>query len=281
MAQADEQKSEVRYVLVTGASSGIGESCCREIVNMNSTLEKEKKFRYVVIGTGRKKDKLDTLATELNKDCGKDSPNFISFVFDLADTAKLQSDFWKEVEKHTKFFHVIINNAGFGEFGGLLGSTFENITKMINVNVMALTFIMQSGLQKMVANMKADDKTQGFIINISSIAGHVTTRGVSGPYCGTKHYVRALTEGVRKEIAENKDKIKQNIHIGMISPGFVKTGFALVATKGNQEAADGFEKAIGGVLLSKDIANSVVFIMSQAPNSNICDIIVRPRTQGI
>ena len=276
---ADDEKLESRYVLVTGASSGIGESCCREIINTNEK-NKEKKFRYVVIGTGRKKEKLDALATELNKGCPKDAPNFISFVFDLADTDKLEKDFWKEVEKHTKFFHVIINNAGFGEFGGLLGSKFGDIMKMINVNVVALTFIMQSGLQRMIANMKANDNTQGFIINISSIAGHITTRGISGPYCGTKHYVRALTEGVRKEIAENKDKIKQNIHIGMVSPGFVKTEFAIRATKGNQQMVDGLMKQYG-FLYSKDIASNVVYMMSQGPHANICDIIIRPREQAM
>ena len=284
MAQAaDEQKLECRYVLVTGASSGIGECCCREIIKMNSTLEKERKFRYVVIGTGRKKEKLDALASELNKDCDATGdndivPNFISFVFDLGDINKLEKDFWKEVEKYTKFFHVIINNAGFGAYGGLLGSKFSEIHSMLNVNMVALTYIMQTGLERMVSNMKVNDDTQGFIINISSILGHVVLGGTSGPYAATKHYVHALTEGARKEIAENKDKIKQNIHIGMISPGVVKTGFAIRARKGNQEAVDNLFKN-AGYLESKDIADSVVFMLKQAPNVNVCDIIVRPRVQ--
>ena len=128
--------------------------------------------------------------------------------------------------------------------------------------------------------MKVNDSTQGFIINISSIVGHIVSRGPSGPYSATKHYVRALTEGVRKEIAENKDKIKQNIHIGMISPGVVKTEFAVRAMKGNQEAVDNFIKQTG-FLYSKDIANSVVYMMSQGPHANICDMIVRPRTQAM
>ena len=282
MAQAaDEKKVDCRYVLVTGASSGIGDACCREIIKMNSKLEKEKKFRYVVIGTGRNKEKLDALATELNKGCAKDvTPNFISFVFDLGNIDKLEKDFWKEVEKHTKFFHVIINNAGFGVMGGLLGSKFSELYSMMNVNMVALTFLMQTGLERMVSNMKANDETQGFIINISSIAGHTVTRGPSGPYCATKHYVRALTEGVRKEMAENKDKIKQNIHIGMVSPGIVKTQFAVRAMKGNQEAVDNFMKQMG-YLHSKDIADSVVYMMQQGPHANVCDIIIRPRTQGM
>ena len=64
----------------------------------------------------------------------------------------------------------------------------------------------------------------------------------------------------------------------MISPGVVKTGFATRARKGNQEAVDNLFKN-AGYLESKDIADSVVFILKQAPNANVCDIIVRPRVQ--
>lgn len=146
----------------------------------------------------------------------------------------------------------------------------------------------------MAINDKKEDSSSmnaGFIINICSIVGHVIPMGAAGLYGATKHFVRALTEGLRKEVAEkskisrsddkkereNENALKQNVHIGMISPGIVNTPFFGVVL-------DDLSKGQAYVdsqphLLPKDITDAMLYIIKQPQHANICEVLIRPRLQ--
>ena len=294
---AQETQVVKRYALVTGASSGIGKACCEALVGHNASL---KGYKYVVFGVARNKDKLSALGEQLNKNCDKDDVNFIGIPFDLNNIDKY-NQLWETIEKHTKYISILINNAGLSFGGrGLTTLSTDQILNMINVNITGLTLLSREGLTRMQKHMPINNEKEdsssismndGFIINICSVVGHVIPSGGSGLYSATKHFVRALTEGLRKEVAEksnmsrsddkkdreNENALKQNVHIGMISPGIVNTPFFSVRhndlSKG-QAFVDSKPH-----LLPKDVTDAMLYIIKQPQHANICEVLIRPRLQ--
>ncbi|GFY52574.1 hypothetical protein TNIN_268431 [Trichonephila inaurata madagascariensis] len=196
-----------RVALVTGASVGIGAQLCRVLVRHGMT----------VVGCARSVDKIEAIA---NEEAVKTSPGkLVAIKCDLTNESEILSVF-DEIRQTFGRLDVLINNAGLGHDAPLLTGNTSEWRNMLDVNVMALCICSREAVHL----MKEKNIDDGQIIHISSIGGHrMPTANFLGAnfYCGTKFMVKALTEGLRKELKA----LNSRIRIASVSPGLVETRF--------------------------------------------------------
>ena len=163
---------------------------------------------------------------------------------------------------------ILVNNAGLGRQAPLLSGTTADWREMLDVNVLALCICSREAITDMRARNVA-----GHVVHISSMAGHRTPLE-SGIYSATKYAVRALTEGLRRELRE----LDSPIRVSAVSPGFVETEFAQVYAHGDTSA---HARTYGRfeVLQPTDIATTVRFILTAPPRMQVHDVLVRPTRQ--
>ncbi len=176
--------------LITGASSGIGESLAIQLSQKG----------YEVIAIGRNIERLNKLKEKIN--CTIES-NDISII----------ENCYKLFEKYQDI-DLLINNAGFGDNGFFTQTDLNKELNMINTNINSLHVLTKLYLKKMVEDNK------GNILNIGSIAGFLPGP-LMATYYATKAYVVSLTKSVSKELKKSKSKV----YIGALCPGPVKTRF--------------------------------------------------------
>lgn len=243
----------MKKVLITGATSGIGEACAH-------LFAKEK---YGLVLTGRRMDRLEKLANNL-KDKYQAEIMLLNFDVRNKDAVviyleKLPDD-WKKID-------VLINNAGLSQgLDSIQNGSYEDWDTMIDTNVKGLLYV-----SKVVANWMIDNQS-GHIINIGSIAGkEVYPNG--NVYCATKHAVDALSQAMRIDL------LSSNIRVTAVHPGAVETEFSQVRFKGDTDRAkkvyDGFQP-----LVANDIAETIWFAVSRPAHVNINELIVMPTAQA-
>lgn len=233
-------------VVVTGASSGIGEAIAKKF-SAND---------YPLLLLARRIEKLEKM----------NLPNTICKKVDVTDFNALRSAI-KEAEEKYGPADCIINNAGMMLLGQIDTQNPEEWSQMYNVNVMALL----NGMQSVLSGMKA--RRHGTVINISSIAGRKTFPNHSA-YCGTKFAVHAISENVREEVADF------NVRVITIAPGAVET--ELLSHTTSKEIKSGYEdwkKNMGGVIVPENIADSVFFAYIQPQNVCIREIVIAATRQ--
>ena len=174
--------------LITGASSGIGMEMARYLATMN----------YELILVGRNKDKLEALQKELNV-----SSQVV--LLDLADTTKVKELY---VIMKNENIDILINNAGFGDFGKFYETDVNKELEMINTNIIAVHLLTKLFLR----DMKKRDS--GYILNVASIAAF-GPGPLMATYYATKAYVNNLTEAIYEELRREKS----NVHISSLCPG--------------------------------------------------------------
>lgn len=242
---------EQKIALITGATSGIGKACALILA----------KNGYDIIATGRRTDRLEALKNEM-----PEGRKLLPLTFDVRDKEavfKLLGNLpepWKNIG-------ILVNNAGNAH--GLdpiqTGDTAD-WDAMIDINVKGLLYVSKAIIPTMC------ERKSGTIINIGSIAGkEVYPNG--NVYCGSKHAVDAITQGMRIDLNPFGVKV-----IG-IHPGLVETEFSLVRFKGDEERA---EKIYQGYepLLAQDIAEIVEFCVNRPPHVVLADIVVLPTAQA-
>jgi NADP-dependent 3-hydroxy acid dehydrogenase YdfG len=244
MAQGIKDK----VVVITGASSGLGEAAARHLARHGAKL---------VLGA-RRIDRLQALARELS----------------LGDEAVVRTDVTqhaqvKRLVDHAVQSHgridVIINNAGVMPQSLLESGKVEEWDRMIDVNIKGVLY----GIAAALPHMKA--QKSGHIVNVSSVAGHKVGPG-SAVYAATKHAVRALSEGLRQEVKP------YNIRTTVISPGAVETELPDSIT--DPGAAERVRALYASVAIPADsFANMVIFAMSQPDDVDINEILYRPTKQ--
>lgn len=238
--------------MVTGASGGIGYATAARLAREGMR----------VVACARREDRLAVLSEEVKGAGGE----LVAVPCDLRDEAQLLHLF--DVAR-TRFggIDVLINNAGLGHHAPLMSGSTEAWREMLELNVLALCVCTREA----VADMKRRE-VDGHVIHISSMAAHRVPRG-SGVYAATKHAVKALTEALRQELRADGSKIR----ISAISPGFVETGFAAHYHR-SEEAA---EKTYGRypVIQPSEIADAVIYALSQPPYVEVHDILMRPTEQ--
>ena len=239
-----------KVVVITGASSGLGEATARLLSAQGAT---------VVLGA-RRVERLQKLADELNAKGGK----ALALATDVTDHEQVKKLVDSAVQKYGRI-DVMINNAGLMPHSPLERLKIDDWDRMIDVNIKGVLY----GIAAALPHMK--QQKSGHIINVSSVAGHkVTPNGAV--YCATKHAVRALSEGLRQEVKP------YNIRTTIISPGAVATELPDSITE--PDIADGIQKFYKEVAIPADLfARAVVFAMSQPNDVDINEILFRPTSQ--
>lgn len=189
----------MKYAVVTGASSGIGKEFARELDLKG----------YSVILVARRKEKLEELAKTLHHDS----------VIVIADLSKEEECFQLFDQIKDYPIEVVINNAGFGDYGYFLETDLNKEMTMIDVNIKALHILTKLFLSKMKLN------DTGYILNVASSAGLMPAGPYMSTYYATKAYVTSLTRGIARELKENGS----HIYVGCLCPGPVKTEFNDIA----------------------------------------------------
>lgn len=212
------------YVMITGASSGIGAAFARRFA----------KEGYSLILIARRLERLQNLAAELRSDI-KDNQDVVVISADLNKSGEVKRIF-RETEDKNVF--IFINNAGFGDCGCFLDTDEEKEMSMIDVNIRALHLAMKLALRKM------REKDRGYILNVASSAGLFPAGPYMAAYYASKAYVVSLTRAVAFELKQRKSKI----YLGALCPGPVDTEFNRVAN---------VEFALKGIS-SKDCADYAV-----------------------
>ena len=237
---------EKKIVMVTGATSGIGEACARKFARGG----------YNVIITGRRKEKLDTLRREL-ENMGAE---VLAMEFDVRERASARKavDFLKGKWAN---INVLINNAGLAlgldkEYEG----SFEDWDTMIDTNIKGLLNMTRFVVPGMV------ERNEGHIINIGAVAGDAAYAN-GNVYCATKAAVKALSDGLRIDVAES------NVRVTNLKPGLVQTNFSNVRFHGDDARAESVYKGVKP-LTGDDIADVAFYAASAPAHVQIAEVLI-------
>lgn len=232
-----------KIAIVTGATSGIGEACARRLVQAG----------YRVIITGRNARRLQNLASEFGDDA-------LALQFDVRDRKKvfeaienLPAD-WREVD-------VLVNNAGLAkgldkEYEG----DCDGWDTMIDTNIKGLLYMTRVVVPGMVA------RGRGHVVNIGSVAGDAAYAG-GNVYCATKSAVKAITDGLRIDIADTP------VRVTLLKPGLVETNFSRVRFNGDNERAANVYKGIEP-LTGDDIADAMIYAVQAPAHVQIAEMLI-------
>lgn len=236
-----------KIALITGATSGIGEACARKFAEGG----------YNLIITGRNDGKLQELKSELET---KDKVEVVTLCFDVrnekatTDAIGGLSAAWRNVD-------VLINNAGLalGLEKEYLGNP-DDWNAMIDTNIKGLLTMTRLIVPGMV------QRNSGHVINIGSVAGDAAYAG-GNVYCATKSAVKAITDGLRIDVADTA------VRVTNIKPGLVETHFSVTRFHGDRQRADNVYKGIKP-LTGDDIADVVFYAASAPKHVQIAEVLV-------
>jgi NADP-dependent 3-hydroxy acid dehydrogenase YdfG len=238
-------------ILITGASSGIGEACA-SILAANG--------RDLVL-LARRKERLYSMAERLS--C-EHNVQVSFFAIDVRDRLELVNT----IEKHPHIFakiDVLINNAGLAKgLSPLYAADPLDFDTVIDTNVKGLLYMTHAILPSMITNDK------GHIINIGSVAGHWVYEN-GAVYCASKFAVKALTEGLRLDLRGTKLRVTE------ISPGMVESEFSEVRLGSKEKAKMVYANKTP--LKPIDIAEAVLWCIDRPAHVNVQEIILYPTEQ--
>lgn len=235
-----------KLVVITGASSGIGEA----------TAKKLSQEGHPLLLLARRIERMEAL----------NLPNTICRKVDILDVESFNSAI-KEAEAQFGPVDLLINNAGVMLLGHPETQELQEWNTMIDVNIKGLLNGIHLVLKGMV------ERQHGTIVNISSIAGRKTFPN-HAIYCGTKFAVHAISENIRQEVSAH------NVRVSIVAPGVVET--ELMSHNKNTGIVDGYKewkKTMGSGLEPNDIANTISFIYNQPQRICIREIDIAPTSQ--
>ncbi|MEX0660587.1 MAG: SDR family NAD(P)-dependent oxidoreductase [Balneolaceae bacterium] len=239
-----------KWVLITGATSGIGKASSKLFAQHQSKL----------IITGRRGERLKNLREELQKEYGI---QILTFCFDVRDRDACK----RCVDSIKQPIDVLLNNAGLASGKDAINDAdFSDWDAMIDTNINGLLSMTRFVSKRM------KKRNAGHIINVGSIAGYESYPGGS-VYCATKHAVKAITQSAKMDLTGT------NIRVSSVSPGLVETEFSKVRFHGDEDKASGVYKNIEP-LKDVDIAEIIFFMANRPPHVNILDTIVFPVAQS-
>ena len=241
-----------KIVLITGATSGIGLGCARKFAENGDKL----------ILTGRNEQKLE----EIRKELADKGTEVLTLVFDVRDREKATQcianlpEGWKDID-------VLVNNAGLAlglepEYEG----SFEDWETMIDTNVKGLLTMTRLIVPGMVA------RDRGHIINVGSVAGDAAYAN-GNVYCATKAAVKALTDGLRIDVADTA------VRVTNLKPGLVETNFSNIRFHGDTNRAANVYKGIKP-LTGDDIADVAVYASNAPAHVQIAEVLILATHQG-
>ncbi|EDW62972.1 farnesol dehydrogenase [Drosophila virilis] len=239
-----------RVAVVTGASSGIGEACCKDLVAKG----------LVVVGLARRENRLQELKAKLPADQAK------RFHYRKCDVSVEQQviDTFAWIDKQLGGADVLINNAGIVRHTKIISEgNSADLRSILDTNVLGVSWCTREAFLSL-ERRKVDD---GHILIVNSIAGHsvpVVPQMSLNMYAPSKHAITALTEVLRQEFLNKGTKIK----ITSISPGGVDTE---IIDKSLLERVGDFP-----MLRSEDVADAISYCIQTPPNVQIHELTIKP-----
>jgi NADP-dependent 3-hydroxy acid dehydrogenase YdfG len=238
-----------KLVVITGASSGLGEATARHLAALGAT---------VVLGA-RRVERIDALAAEL----AQSGARALAVRTDVTRSAEVKALVDAAVTQYGRV-DVMLNNAGLMPHSPLERLKIEDWDRMIDVNIKGVMYGIAAALPHMIA------QKSGHIISVSSVAGHKVRPG-STVYSATKHAVRVISEGLRQEVKAH------GLRTTIISPGAVDTELPDSITE--PDVAEGVRKFYDIAIAPESFARAVAYAIGQPDDVDINEILFRPTQQ--
>ncbi|ROO86097.1 NADP-dependent 3-hydroxy acid dehydrogenase YdfG [Actinocorallia herbida] len=238
---------EGKVVLVTGASSGIGEA---------TALALAAEGARVAVGA-RRADRLEALVRK--------APGELCAVeLDVTDQRSVRDAVARTVERFGGL-DVLVNNAGVMLSGPIGGADTTEWTRMVETNLLGSMYTVHAALPQLLAS-------RGSVVQVSSTSGRIASAG-NGVYAATKFGITAFAEALRQEVTD------QGVRVVVVEPGFVATELADHITHPTMQAAAQSIGASMRTLQPEDIANAVVYALTQPDHVAVNEILIRPTDQ--
>ena len=234
-----------KVIVITGASSGIGEATARMLARHGARL---------VVGA-RRVERLAALVAEIRAAGGTAEHQAVD-VTQREQVAALVN----RARRTYGRVDVVVNNAGISPVSAMEKLKVDEWDRMIDVNIKGVLYGIAAGLPIM------REQKSGQFINICSLAGY-RVLPMFAVYAGTKFAVRAISEGLRQEVAPD-------IRVTLISPGAVES--ELAETISDPETRKMIEQYIVNALPADAIARAIVYAIEQPANVAVSEMIVRP-----
>jgi NADP-dependent 3-hydroxy acid dehydrogenase YdfG len=246
-------KLDGKVVVVTGASSGIGEATAEALAGEGAT----------VVVAARREERLSDLVGRIEGNGGRT----LAVSCDVTDEGQAHALIQRAEEEFGRV-DILVNNAGVMLLSKVGKGLSEQWRQMFEVNVLGLLYATDAAIEVMKR------QGSGHIVNISSVAGRKVTRDTSGVYAGTKHAVGAISEGLRMELLED------NIRVTVVEPGAVETELPTHIT--DEEAKEGLSGLLSlDILQAEDVANAIVYAVTQPDRVSVNEILIRPTQQPV
>jgi NADP-dependent 3-hydroxy acid dehydrogenase YdfG len=239
-----------KTIIITGASSGLGEATARRLAKTGARL----------MLAARREERLKELATDI-QEMGGQAKYQVTDVTDrdqVETLAQATRDAYGQID-------VLINNAGLMPLSPLDETKVDEWDKMVDVNLKGVMY----GIAAVLPTMR--QQKSGHIINLSSVAGHQVFPA-GAVYCATKFAVKALSEGIR---LESNGEIRST----NISPGAVAT--ELTETISDDATAEQVDQLYSVAIDADAIARAITFAIEQPEEVDVNEIIIRPTQQDM
>jgi NADP-dependent 3-hydroxy acid dehydrogenase YdfG len=244
-------KLDGKVAIVTGASSGIGEATAEALATEGAA----------VVAAARRGDRLEDLVERINTAGGK----ALALECDVTEEEQAH-DLIRRARQEFGQVNILVNNAGVMQLSEIDKGLSDEWRTMFEVNVLGLLYATDAAIEAM------KEQGSGHLINISSLASRGTRPGL-GVYSGTKMAVNGISEALRQELLE------YNIRVTMVEPGAVETELPEHIT--DEEAREGLNTMLEQLdpLKAEDIANAIVYVVTQPQRVSINEILIRPTQQ--
>ena len=239
-----------KVVVITGASSGVGESTARLLAGNGAK---------VVLGA-RRKDRIDAVVKDITAKGG----SALGFKSDVTKRGDVEALVKGAIDKHGRI-DVIVNNSGIMPIAPMAAIKVEEWDRMIDVNIKGLLYGVAAVLPIM------QKQKQGHIINIASVAGIKVFAPGGTVYSATKFAVRAVTEGLRMEHKAD------NIRCTIISPGAVAT--ELPESSSEEATRKSLREFYKMAIPADSIARAIAYAIEQPAEVEIDEVVIRPTAQ--
>jgi NADP-dependent 3-hydroxy acid dehydrogenase YdfG len=239
-----------KVVVITGASSGIGESTARLLAGSGAK---------VVLGA-RRRDRIDALVKDINAKGG----SALGFQVDVTKRSEVEALVQGAIRQHGRI-DVIVNDAGIMPIAPMAALKVEEWDRMIDVNIRGLLYGVAAVLPIM------QQQKQGHIVNMSSIGGFKVWAPGGTVYSATKFAVRAITEGLRMEHKAD------NIRCTIISPGAVAT--ELPEGTSEESTRQNLREFYKIAIPAESVARAIAYAIEQPAEVDVNEIVIRPIKQ--
>ncbi|MEO1128520.1 MAG: SDR family oxidoreductase [Planctomycetota bacterium] len=242
-----------KVVIVTGASSGIGEATAVALGDLGAK----------VVCAARRTDRIEAIAARISEQAGE----AIAVECDVTDRGHVDQLIATTIERFGGV-DALVNNAGVMPLSPIEQCRVETWDQMVDVNIKGVLYATAAVTPHFL------ERGAGHFINISSVAGRIVLPGAS-VYCGTKWFVHAFSDGLRAEMAD------KGIRVSIVAPGYVATELlSHIADPGMKQMFDDMGRSME-VLQPEDIASAVVYALEQPPHVSANEILVRPTKQQL